>query len=54
VVLTSGYNSVMAKDGNHAFELILKPYTSDTLARVFRQAIAGHKSTGFLPPGTPG
>ena len=54
VVLTSGYNSVMAEDRHHAFELILKPYTSDTLARVFRQAIAGHKSTGVSPPGTTG
>ena len=54
VVLTSGYNSVMAEDRHHAFELILKPYTSDTLARVFRQAIARHKSTGVSPPGTTG
>ena len=46
VVLTSGYNSVMAEQGNYAFEVILKPYTSDTLARVFRQAIADQKSTG--------
>ena len=54
VVLTSGYNSVMAEDRHHAFELILKPYTSDTLARVFRQAIARHKSIGVSPPGTTG
>ena len=46
VVLTSGYNSVMAKQDHYAFELILKPYTSDTLARVFRQAISPQKSTG--------
>ena len=46
LVLTSGYNSVMAKQDHYAFELILKPYTSDTLARVFRQAISPQKSTG--------
>ncbi|MEO8012689.1 MAG: ATP-binding protein [Polaromonas sp.] len=47
VVLTSGYNAAMAEQGHHhAFELVLKPYTSDTLARVFRQALAGHPSTG--------
>jgi signal transduction histidine kinase len=38
VVLTSGYNAVMAHDGHHGFELIVKPYTADTLARVFRKA----------------
>lgn len=43
VVLTSGYNSAMAGQGDYGFELVLKPYTSDTLARVFRQAIAQHK-----------
>jgi len=41
VVLTSGYNEVMAQDGQHGFELIVKPYTGDTLARVFHTAIAG-------------
>jgi len=40
VVLTSGYSAVMAQDGQHGFELIIKPYTGDTLARVFRKAIA--------------
>jgi hypothetical protein len=41
VVLTSGYNAVMAGEGPHGFELVLKPYTLDTLARVFGQALAG-------------
>ncbi|CDS53761.1 two-component hybrid sensor and regulator [Polaromonas sp. CG9_12] len=54
VVLTSGYNSVMAQQEHHAFKLVLKPYTSDTLARVFRQSVAEHKPTVFLPPGTTG
>ena len=40
VVLTSGYSAVMAERGRHGFELILKPYTSDALVRVFRKAIA--------------
>ena len=40
VVLASGYNAVMAEQGPHGFELILKPYTTDTLVRVFRKAIA--------------
>jgi signal transduction histidine kinase/ActR/RegA family two-component response regulator len=43
VVLTSGYSAVMAKHGRHEFELILKPYTSDALVRVFRKAIAEQK-----------
>ena len=41
VVLTSGYNAVMAKEGKHGFELVLKPYTLNTLARAFGQALAG-------------
>ena len=43
VVLTSGYSAVMAEEGTHGFELISKPYTSDTLVRVFRQAMAVQK-----------
>jgi DNA-binding NtrC family response regulator len=50
VVLTSGYNAVVAQegkagkqgqDGEHGFDLVLKPYTLDTLARAFGQALAG-------------
>ena len=40
VVLTSGYSAVMAEQGRHGFELVLKPYTSDALMRVFHKAIA--------------
>ena len=40
VVLTSGYNAVMAERGRHGFELIHKPYASDTLVRVFGKVIA--------------
>ena len=41
VVLTSGYSAVVDEEGTHGFELISKPYTSDTLVRVFRNAVAG-------------
>jgi len=41
VVLTSGYNAVMANEGQYGFELVLKPYTLDTLARAFGTALAG-------------
>ena len=45
VVLTSGYNEVMAERGRHGFELIQKPYVSNTLVRVFRKTIAEHSAT---------
>jgi signal transduction histidine kinase len=41
MLLTSGYNAVMADEGAHGFHLVLKPYTLDTLARAFGQALAG-------------
>ena len=44
VVLTSGYNAVMARDGTYDFEMVLKPYTLDTLARVFGAALEGKES----------
>ena len=44
VVLTSGYNEVMAERGRHGFELIQKPYGSDTLVRVFRKTVAEQTS----------
>ncbi|MDB5931829.1 MAG: sensor hybrid histidine kinase [Polaromonas sp.] len=40
VVLTSGYSADMAEQGQHGFKLVVKPYTSDTLAGVFRKAMA--------------
>lgn len=40
VVLTSGYSALMAEQGTHGFELIVKPYDSHALVRVFRKAIA--------------
>jgi CheY-like chemotaxis protein len=50
VVLTSGYNEVMAERGRHGFELIQKPYTSETLVGVFRKAIAEQLSTSRMAP----
>jgi signal transduction histidine kinase/CheY-like chemotaxis protein len=41
VLLTSGYNAVMAQQGSHGFELVVKPYTRDILARAVGQALAG-------------
>ena len=40
MVLASGYSAVVNQEGTHGFELISKPYTSDTLVRVFRSAMA--------------
>jgi len=40
VVLTSGSNAILANEGPYGFEMVLKPYTSATLVRVFRKAIA--------------
>ena len=44
VVLTSGYSAIMAEEGTHGFELISKPYTSDTLVRIFGKAVVKQKS----------
>ena len=40
VVLTSGSNALKAHEGQCGFEMVLKPYTSDTLMRAFHKAIA--------------
>ena len=49
VVLASGYSAVVDEEGTHGFELISKPYTSDTLVRAFRNAIAGqHVKPGAI------
>ncbi|MBG6076737.1 PAS domain-containing sensor histidine kinase [Polaromonas sp. CG_9.11] len=50
VVLASGYNEVMAERGRHGFELIQKPYVSETLVRVFRKTMAEHLAAGRLAP----
>ncbi|CDS48989.1 two-component hybrid sensor and regulator [Polaromonas sp. CG9_12] len=50
VVLTSGYNAVMAGKGRHGFELIQKPYASEALVRVFSKVIAGQASASGRAP----
>ena len=40
VVLTSGSNAAIDDEGPGEFEMILKPYTSETLVRTFHKAIA--------------
>ena len=40
VVLASGYSTVVDEEGTHGFELIGKPYTSDTLVRLFQNAMS--------------
>ena len=40
VVLASGYSTVVDEEGTHGFELIAKPYTSDTLVRLFQNAMS--------------
>jgi CheY-like chemotaxis protein len=37
VILTSGYSHVIAEQGTHGFELLVKPYSIDALLRVLRQ-----------------
>ena len=39
-MLTSGSNAAMPHEGQCEFEMVLKPYTSDTLMRAFHKAIA--------------
>ena len=40
IVLTSGYNAVMPREGQCEFEMVLKPYTSGILVRAFDKALA--------------
>ncbi|MFE1599643.1 hybrid sensor histidine kinase/response regulator [Methylobacterium sp. ID0610] len=39
VVLTSGYSHVLAQDDAHGFEVLRKPYSTEELARVLRDAV---------------
>jgi CheY-like chemotaxis protein len=43
VVLTSGYSHVLASRAEHAFPLLHKPYSLESLAAVIGKAIAGRK-----------
>ena len=37
MILTSGYSTVLAKDGTHGFDLLQKPYSIDELSRALRR-----------------
>ena len=50
VVLASGYSAVVDEEGTHGFELVSKPYTSDTLVRVFRNAASGQPARPDAAP----
>jgi hypothetical protein len=39
----------MAEEGRHGFELIHKPYTSDTLVQVFRKVLAEQAASPAQP-----
>ncbi|WP_419826319.1 PAS domain S-box protein [Sphingomonas sp.] len=43
VILTSGYSTVLAKDGTHGFELLQKPYSIEELSRVLRKVADGRR-----------
>ncbi len=45
VILTSGYSHVLARNGQHGFELLHKPYSVEQLSGVLR------KSVRWRPPG---
>jgi len=41
VILVSGFSDILARHGDHGFELLHKPYSIEQLSRVLRKAIAG-------------
>ena len=48
VVLASGYSDVLARDEEHGFTLLQKPYSAEQLLRILRTASAGRKAR-FAP-----
>lgn len=44
VILTSGYSTVLAKDGTHGFKLLRKPYSIEELARILRTTLNEKRS----------
>ena len=46
VLLASGYSHVLARDGDHGFELLHKPYSADQLSRVLRRIIGENSASG--------
>lgn len=49
IILTSGYNHVLAENGLHGFEPLHKPYSVDQLARLLHKAIAWHGQVEPVP-----
>jgi hypothetical protein len=39
VVLTSGYSDVLARENEHGFELLHKPYSAERLARILQRVM---------------
>ncbi|MFT4254902.1 MAG: hypothetical protein QM608_20760 [Caulobacter sp.] len=40
MLLTSGYNHVLAQDARHGFPLLRKPYSVEALSRALSKALA--------------
>ncbi len=45
VILTSGYSHVLARNGQHGFELLHKPYSVEQLSRVLRKSLCWSRSS---------
>lgn len=45
VILTSGYSEVIARDGDHGFVLLRKPYSADALSRIIQTATLGRNGS---------
>ena len=48
VILTSGYSHVLARESDHGFELLHKPYSAEQLGRILHQVL-GHRSRITIP-----
>ncbi|MCJ2036153.1 ATP-binding protein [Methylobacterium sp. J-068] len=51
VVLASGYSHVLARDDDHGFELLHKPYSATQVGRVLSRVIAAAPPAGDRPAG---
>ncbi|GJD65639.1 hypothetical protein MPEAHAMD_5834 [Methylobacterium frigidaeris] len=45
VVLTSGYSHVLAREGDHGFELLHKPYSAEQLSRILQRVARPRSGT---------
>lgn len=50
VVLASGYSHVLAREGDHGFELLHKPYSAEQLSRILQRITAARPPRRALPP----